>query len=68
MAQGVIGNSHAKRGLNHLAAGRLHDLNFLIREVIQFIDQFVYLAVGGVDLSLEQPLVVIRAAYMQLLL
>jgi len=39
------------------AAGRLYDLDFLIREVVQFVDQSVNLAVGvrGFDLHYTQP-------------
>lgn len=31
----------------------LDDLNFLIRQVVEFVDQLVNLAVGGVDLTFE---------------
>ncbi len=41
---------------HYLANGRLHNLNLLIRQLIQFIDQLVYLAVGGFDLSLNDSI------------
>lgn len=53
MAQGVDCDPYAEGDLIHLAVGCLHDLDFFICKVIQFIDQFVYLAVGGFDLSFE---------------
>ena len=31
----------------------LHDFNFVVGEVVEFVNEFVDLVVGGVDLSLE---------------
>ena len=48
----VLGGAYIRKiGLELLTTDRLHDLYFLIREVIQLIDQLVNLAVGGFDLT-----------------
>lgn len=51
-------NPLGRRGL--LTPRRLHNLNLRVGQAVQFVDQLVDLPIGGVDLTLEECLLLRR--------
>ena len=43
--------------MKRLLASLLHDFNFFVGQAVEFIDEVVDLGVGGVDLALQDGLV-----------